>query len=109
MIVKVYQGPVASDQVLTDQKSVPSTAAERMRKALPFEGQLVQDAFRRNDFTYGVAMFQHGYLGAGCGVVSTRSLLPSPTTRMPTTISALSGSGKTTSQRHVNISNRLCG
>jgi tetratricopeptide (TPR) repeat protein len=62
MIVKVYQGPVAVDQVLDDLKSIPSTAAERMRKALPFEGQLVQDAFQRNEFTYGVAMFQHGYL-----------------------------------------------
>lgn len=62
MIVKVYQGPVAVDQVLDDLKSIPSTAAERMRKALPFEGQLVQDSFQRNEFTYGVAMFQHGYL-----------------------------------------------
>jgi tetratricopeptide (TPR) repeat protein len=62
MMVKVYQGPVAVDQVLTDLQSVPSTTVERMRKALPFEGTLVQDAFLRNDFTYGVAMFQHGYL-----------------------------------------------
>jgi tetratricopeptide (TPR) repeat protein len=62
MIVKVYQGPVAVDQVLTDLQSIPSTAADRMRKALPFEGHLEQDAFQRNDFTYGVAMFQHGYL-----------------------------------------------
>jgi len=62
MIVKVYQGPVAMDLVLEDLQSIPSTAAERMSKALPFAGQLVQDAFQRNDFTYGVAMFQHGYL-----------------------------------------------
>jgi Flp pilus assembly protein TadD/peroxiredoxin len=62
MMVKVYQGPVAVDQVLRDLQSIPSTAAERMGKALPFEGTLVQDAFLRNDFTYGVAMFQHGYL-----------------------------------------------
>ena len=63
MIVKIYQGIVAVDHVLEDLRSIPSTAAARLRKALPFEGQLVQDAFRRNDFTYGVAMFQHGYLG----------------------------------------------
>lgn len=62
MILKVYQGPISVDQVLKDLQSIPSTAAERMRKALPFEGTLVQDAFQRNDFTYGVAMFQHGYL-----------------------------------------------
>ncbi|HEX5244934.1 MAG TPA: tetratricopeptide repeat protein, partial [Tepidisphaeraceae bacterium] len=62
MIVKIYQGLVAVDRVLEDLRSIPSTTAGRLRKALPFEGQLVQDAFRRNDFTYGVAMFQHGYL-----------------------------------------------
>ena len=62
MIVKVYQGAVAANHVLEDLKSIPATAAERFRKALPFEGQLIQDAFQRNDFTYGVAMFQHGYL-----------------------------------------------
>ncbi len=63
MIVKVYQGLVGVDELLEDVKSIPSTAAARMRKALPFEGKLVQDAFQRNDFTYGVAMYQHGYLG----------------------------------------------
>jgi tetratricopeptide (TPR) repeat protein len=61
-IVKIYQGPVAADQVLTDLKSIPSTAEERMRKSLPFEGRLEQDAFQRNDFTYGVALYQHGFL-----------------------------------------------
>ena len=62
MLVKLYQGPVAVNKVLEDLHSIPLTAAERIRKALPFEGKLEQDAFERNDFTYGVAMFQHGYL-----------------------------------------------
>ena len=62
MIVKVYQGSVDTGMLLEDIRSMPATAAERMRKALPFNGILVQDAFVRNDFTYGVAMFQHGYL-----------------------------------------------
>ena len=62
MIIKVYQGPVSHAQLLEDVKSVPITAADRMRRALPFKGTLVQDAFLRNDFTYGVSMFQHGYL-----------------------------------------------
>lgn len=64
MIIKVYQGPVDPEQLLGDVRSVPTTAAERMRKALPFEGTLCQDVFQRNDFTYGVALFQHGYLDA---------------------------------------------
>jgi tetratricopeptide (TPR) repeat protein len=64
MIVKLYQGPVDPMQLLEDLKSVPATAADRMRKALPLGGMLYQDAFQRNDFTYGVALFQHGYLDA---------------------------------------------
>jgi tetratricopeptide (TPR) repeat protein len=62
MIVKVYQGPIDAQRLLEDVKSVPATAADRRRKALPFGGESYQDAFLRNDFTYGVAMFQHGYL-----------------------------------------------
>ncbi|HEY1901441.1 MAG TPA: tetratricopeptide repeat protein [Terracidiphilus sp.] len=62
VIVKVYQGPVDPERLLEDVKSVPTTALDRMRKAIPFHGTLFQGAFQRNDFTYGVALFQHGYL-----------------------------------------------
>lgn len=62
MIVKVYQGLIDPERLLEDVKSVPTTADGRMLKALPFTGLLAQDTFLRNDFTYGVAMFQHGYL-----------------------------------------------
>ena len=61
MIVKVYQGAIDPEIVASDLQSIPATAVERVRKALPFPGLLVQDSFVRNDFTYGVAMFQHGY------------------------------------------------
>ena len=62
MIVKVYQGPVSPERLVEDVKSVPSTPADRARRALPFAGTLFQGAFQRNDFTYGVSFFQHGYL-----------------------------------------------
>jgi tetratricopeptide (TPR) repeat protein/peroxiredoxin len=62
MIVKVYQGAIDPQRLLEDVRSTPATAADRRRKALPFGGVAYQDAFLRNDFTYGVAMFQHGYL-----------------------------------------------
>jgi tetratricopeptide (TPR) repeat protein/peroxiredoxin len=62
MIVKVYQGPVDPQRLLADFRSAPTTAIARMQKALPFAGMLCQSSFQRNDFTYGVAMFQHGYL-----------------------------------------------
>ncbi|MGZ4731016.1 MAG: FG-GAP-like repeat-containing protein, partial [Terriglobales bacterium] len=62
MIVKVYQGPVTAERLLADVKSVPSNSADRVRRALPFAGTLFLSAFQRNDFTYGVSFFQHGYL-----------------------------------------------
>jgi tetratricopeptide (TPR) repeat protein/peroxiredoxin len=62
MIVKLYQGLAPSNRIVDDLNSMPATPTERIRKALPFPGTLVQDEFKRNDFTYGVAFFQHGYL-----------------------------------------------
>jgi Tfp pilus assembly protein PilF/peroxiredoxin len=62
MIVKVYQGPIDPQRLLQDARSVPATAESRRQKALPFAGATYQGAFQRNDFTYGVALFQHGYL-----------------------------------------------
>lgn len=62
MIVKVYQGTVSVQQVLADARSIPITQQQRFAKALPFPGTLHDAQFTRNDFTYGVAMFQHGYL-----------------------------------------------
>lgn len=62
MVVKVYQGSLNCGHLSADIKSIPTSADARMLKALPFRGLLVQDAFARNDFTYGVAMYQHGYL-----------------------------------------------
>jgi Flp pilus assembly protein TadD/peroxiredoxin len=62
MIVKLYQGPIDPKKLLADVTAVPTTATARMEKVLPLGGELYQAAFQRNDFTYGVAMFQHGYL-----------------------------------------------
>jgi tetratricopeptide (TPR) repeat protein/peroxiredoxin len=62
MIVKVYQGALHPQRVLDDVKTIPAAVADRLQRALPFGGSLYQGGFERNDFTYGVAMFQHGYL-----------------------------------------------
>ncbi len=50
------------ERLMEDLRSVQVTKADRIRKALPFDGTLYQGVFQRNDFTYGVAMFQRGYL-----------------------------------------------
>jgi Flp pilus assembly protein TadD/peroxiredoxin len=60
-IIKVYQGPVEAQHVLEDCRIAPATDAERSKLALPFPGLLCRGPFQRNDFTYGVAFFQHGY------------------------------------------------
>jgi Flp pilus assembly protein TadD/peroxiredoxin len=62
MIVKVYQGPIDPSRLIEDVGSAPATLADRIRKAIPFKGELYQGAFLRNEFTYGVVLFQHGYL-----------------------------------------------
>lgn len=62
MIVKIYQGSIEPKRLIEDVKSIPTTGTDRAKKALPFDGELYQGAFQRNDFTYGVALFQHGYL-----------------------------------------------
>jgi Flp pilus assembly protein TadD/peroxiredoxin len=62
LIVKVYMGTVHPDRLLQDLKTLPIPEAGRIRRAIPFGGTLYQDVFQRNDFTYGVAMFQRGYL-----------------------------------------------
>jgi Flp pilus assembly protein TadD/peroxiredoxin len=61
-IVKIYQGQVQPERVIEDCKAIPSTAAARLQKALPFQGTLYLGAMQRNDFTFGVALFQHGHL-----------------------------------------------
>lgn len=61
-IVKVYQGQFAVAELRADAKEMPRTPAQRVQMALPFEGTLHQESFRRNAFTFGVAFFQHGFL-----------------------------------------------
>ena len=62
MIVKIYQGPIDIHTLVEDVAKAPTTAAARIQKSIPLKGTLYKDLFGRNDFTYGVAMFQHGYL-----------------------------------------------
>jgi Flp pilus assembly protein TadD/peroxiredoxin len=61
MIIKVYQGQVDASGLLKDIESGATDEHERTSRALPFPGLVVQNTFQRNDFTYGVAMYQHGY------------------------------------------------
>jgi len=64
MIVKFYQGELDPRQLLADLAAIPRSYRDRVLKALPFPGIQFNGQFKRNDFTYGVALFQHGYLDA---------------------------------------------
>jgi len=64
MIVKVYQGVIAPERIASDLRTMPRTSTERKKVGLPFPGTLHMGEFQRNDFTYGVAFFQRGYLEA---------------------------------------------
>ena len=62
MIVKVYQGAIAAARFHEDAANIPITRQAQLERALPFRGLSVKSSFQRNDFTYGVVMYQHGYL-----------------------------------------------
>ena len=64
IIVKVYQGMVEAEAIAQDVERIPHNSDERMKAALPFSGTLHLGEFQRNEFTYGVAFFQRGYLDA---------------------------------------------
>ena len=61
-IVKVYQGEFDPLTLLNDAQAIPDTPAGFRQKGLPFAGTVFGEGFRRNHLTYGVALFQHGYL-----------------------------------------------
>ncbi len=61
-IVKVYQGVFDPQQLPDDIRRIPHTTADRIAGALPFPGQLLDETFQRNIFTFGVAFYQNGFL-----------------------------------------------
>jgi len=61
-IVKVYQGEFDPLSLLNDAQAIPDTPAGLREKALPFAGKVFREEFQRNNLTFGVALFQHGYL-----------------------------------------------
>jgi FimV-like protein len=63
-VLKVYRGRFAAERVADDIRNMPEKPEEFARLALPMPGTAYLTEFQRNDFTYGVAFFQRGYLDA---------------------------------------------
>ena len=61
-IVKVYQGPIDLDHIEKDFRSIPTTDAERLARALPFPSAGYTLEFGRNYLSLGSLFFQRGYL-----------------------------------------------
>lgn len=66
-IVKVYQGTLSPEHLWDDLHRIPHTPEERVRLGLPFPGIHFGGGFRRDNFAYGVAFYQRGYLDQALG------------------------------------------
>jgi tetratricopeptide (TPR) repeat protein len=64
MVVKVYQGEFDAQSVIDDVREIPEKPQDLQKLALPMKGTAYLTDFQRNDFTFGVAFFQRGYLDA---------------------------------------------
>jgi tetratricopeptide (TPR) repeat protein len=60
-IVKVYQGVVRPERIGQDFRNTPGTDADRLARALPFNGASETFEFGRNHLSYGSVFFQRGY------------------------------------------------
>jgi tetratricopeptide (TPR) repeat protein len=60
-VVKLYQGPVNSENIENDFRNIPQTNAGRLVRALPFSGVSETFEFGRNYLSYGSVFFQRGY------------------------------------------------
>lgn len=61
LIVKIYQGPVDSEEVSRDCGIIPRTKAELQARALPFPGTAYGIEFHLPHLSQGVAFIQRGY------------------------------------------------
>ena len=60
--VLVYQGNVEPHRVLEDHQRLPGTDAARAALALPYKGPYFGNRMTRDNFTYGIAFVEYGFL-----------------------------------------------
>jgi tetratricopeptide (TPR) repeat protein len=61
-IVKIYQGALRLEHVEADFRRIPKTAAERMKRGLPFAGVSETYEVGRNHLSFGSVFYERGYL-----------------------------------------------
>jgi tetratricopeptide (TPR) repeat protein len=60
--IRIYQGFIPAQNVVDDWKTAPATPEERFKRAMPFPGPYYGNPMKRDNFTYGVAFVEYGYL-----------------------------------------------
>jgi tetratricopeptide (TPR) repeat protein len=60
-VVKVYQGTIDPIHLEQDFREMPTTAEQRMARALPFAGIGDASGYRRNNLSLGSLYYQRGY------------------------------------------------
>ena len=64
-VVKVYRDRVDVPQILQDAPQIEASPAERLARALPFEGTFYSAPGRRDYVPYGRELLDQGLRGAG--------------------------------------------
>jgi len=60
-VVKVYREPIAASRILEDLPRIEASPAERLARAVPFEGTFSSTPGRRNYFQYGLELSEQGF------------------------------------------------
>jgi Tfp pilus assembly protein PilF/peroxiredoxin len=60
-VVKVYREPIAPSRILEDLPRIEASPAERLARAVPFEGTFSSSPGRRNYFQYGLELSEQGF------------------------------------------------
>jgi tetratricopeptide (TPR) repeat protein/peroxiredoxin len=60
-VVNVYRDPITASRVLADLPRIEATPAERLARAVPFEGTFLSTPAQRNYFQYGLELSEQGF------------------------------------------------
>jgi tetratricopeptide (TPR) repeat protein/peroxiredoxin len=66
-VVKVYREPIAASRILEDLPRIEASPAERLARAVPFEGTFSSSPGGRNYFQYGLELSEQGFDAAALG------------------------------------------
>jgi tetratricopeptide (TPR) repeat protein len=60
-IVRIYRDPIAASRILEDLPRIDASPAERLARAVPFEGTFYSSPGERNYFQYGLELSEQGF------------------------------------------------